>query len=166
MTNKTTAKVDTFYAYTLNGTTKEYITLESGDFVKLVTTRKNQGFSLIKVIGVDAYELIKETVKYQTEVAFAKALITLKERNEKKATSVSSRESKKAIALLPKVHMMLTSKKEESRKQRNKAILSVFDELNTNGQTRREYFLNIIKAVELLGNTVNPIIKEYANTLK
>ncbi len=85
-------KTTTVYAYTLDNKVKQYVQL-NGEVVTLTTTTAKRPVELMRLIGVDAFEVIADDVKFQTETAYNNEIV----RNEVKAVKAVNRDSIKEV---------------------------------------------------------------------
>ena len=102
-------KTTTVYAYTLEGKTKNYISLNDEN-IQLTCSTAKRPVELMKLIGVDAFEAVADDVKFQTTTAYDNELV----RNEIKAVKATNRESIKEVrtvlSLATKLNATLSTK--------------------------------------------------------
>ncbi len=151
----------TYYSYiTLNRVRYYVMSNETSNTPLTITCSiKERNGAIIKARGAGYFLAIESLAKYQTEENYTKMLA---DKESKRITA----ESVKAVKLLPRVRALLLTKKDDTKKARNKAIFASLRSIDIKGDTKRAKFLNIISAVETLGHTVDPIIVEYVTTLK
>jgi len=115
--------------------------------------KKTALFDLAKTGLIDS----PENVTFKTVTAYETALKNDAHKSTKKELKVHTDEIKKAIGLFSKVLDVLHTTKEESRKERNRKVMEIFDVLNIVGESRRERFTNVVAAVESIKGEIVPI---------
>ena len=164
MATKTTTPKN-YVAYTTSvvdgKNAKEYICDVNGNVLIITCKPSHRLFELSKVCDIqDDVEY-----KFQTEEAFDNMIDRARKTQERKETRANSKEGKQALDLVNKIHSAIHTAKDETRKKRNKAVFSLVDGLNIQGESRREKFLSVIASYEALGIEIHADIVKFINNL-
>ena len=175
MATKTTTTKSYVTYIVASDKTKQYLTDLNGerftmnckaskrDYTITLACAKNQ----VKLgnLVISAEDLGSLDVKFQTEEAYENMIDRARKTQERKETRASSREGKQALDLVNKIHSAIHTTKDETRKKRNKAVFSLVDGLNIQGESRREKFLSVIASYEALGIEIHDDIVNFINSL-